>query len=134
VEGLKGTVMPKPYMRTMPKTWWLRKPSYFRFMLRELTAVFVALYCVMLMILLWRLKQGPDAYQETIYLLQTPGMVAFHFIAFVFSIYHSVTWFHLMPKVIVIRSGEEKVPGAFLVGAHYVGWLVVSALLIWLVF
>ncbi|MGH7362901.1 MAG: fumarate reductase subunit C, partial [Candidatus Methylomirabilales bacterium] len=26
----------------MPSTWWLRHPAYFRFMMREISSVFIA--------------------------------------------------------------------------------------------
>ena len=126
--------MPKPYTRKMPATWWLQKRSYLYFMLRELTAVFVAAYCVILLVLLWRLKQGVVGYQDFLNLLRTPWSVGFHVIALVFAIYHTVTWFNLLPKVIVLRSGEEKIPGVFLVAGHYLAWILVSVLLVWLVF
>lgn len=126
--------MPKPYIRKMPATWWLRKRAYFWFMIRELTAVFVGAYCIVLMVFLWRIKQGVSQYQEFLDILQTPWSVGFHFVALVFAVYHSITWFNLLPKVIVLRQGEEKVPGVFLVAAHYLAWFAVSAVLVCLVF
>jgi len=126
--------MPKPYMRKMPATWWLRKRAYFWFMMRELTAVFMGVYCVVLLVMLYRMKQGGPQFDEFLAALQTPWSVGFHFIAFVAAMYHTVTWFALVPKALVLRMGEEKVPPIVLVGAHWLGWAVVSALLIWLVF
>lgn len=127
--------MPKPYIRKMPATWWLRKRAYFWFMIRELTAVLMAVYCVILLLLLFRMKkQGGSAYDDFLASLQTPWSVGFHFIAFVAAMYHTVTWFALVPKALVVRMGEEKVPPLVLVGAHWLAWVVVSAVLVWLVF
>ena len=36
----------KLYHRKMPATWWLKKKSYFLFMLRELSSVFIAFFLV----------------------------------------------------------------------------------------
>ncbi|MCH8229542.1 MAG: fumarate reductase subunit C, partial [Chloroflexi bacterium] len=43
------------YMPTLPRTWWLKRWVYTRFMIREITAVFVAAYVVELVILISRL-------------------------------------------------------------------------------
>ena len=48
----------------MPATWWLTKQSYFLFMLRELSSVFVALFLVVYLCQLYQLSQGPDAYSR----------------------------------------------------------------------
>src|SRR5262245_7971808 len=71
VDSLES-VMPKPYTRPMPAGWWLRKRAYFWFMMRELTAVFVAAYCVMLLYMLWKVKSGGGvAYDDLLTCLQT---------------------------------------------------------------
>lgn len=127
--------MPKPYTRKMPATWWLKKRAYFWFMIRELTAVLMAVYCVILLVMLWKIKHGGEAYDLFLLdILQNQWSVGFHFILLVASLYHMVTWFALVPKALVIRLGEEKVPSFFLIGAHWLAWFVVSGLLLWVVF
>ena len=125
--------MPKPYVRKMPATWWLKKSAYRKFMLRELTAVAVAAYCVFLLVMLYRIKQGGGSYDDFMGHLQTTGSVVLHFFAWLAAMYHTVTWFALLPKVFVVRMGEEKLPGVVLIAAHWLGWLAISGLLIWLV-
>jgi fumarate reductase subunit C len=117
----------------MPLSWWLQKPQYFRFMLREFTAVFLAGYCVFLLVLLWKVKQGSDAYEDFRDRWIQPHYVVLHVLAFVAALYHSITWFNLTPKVMVIRRGEEKVPAALIAGANYVLWLLVSAVILFIV-
>lgn len=126
--------MPKPYQRKMPATWWLQKRAYFWFMMRELTAVLMAIYCVALLVVLYRLKQRDGSIDEVMALLQTPWSVGLHFVAFVAAMYHTATWFALVPKALVVRMGEEKVPPFVLVGAHWLAFAVISALLVWFVF
>ena len=127
--------MPKPYIRKMPATWWLRNRAYFWFMMRELTAVFMAVYCVILLVMLYRMKQGNSSFFDFLLtVLENPLSIAFHFLAFVAAMYHTMTWFALVPKVFVIRMGEEKAPPILLVLGHWVGWLVVTAFVIWAVF
>ena len=126
--------MPKPFNRKMPATWWLRNSSYFHFMLRELTAVMVGAYCIVLLVLLLRIKQGSGAFDDMLARLQTVPSIAFHFLAFVAAMYHTVTWFSLLPKVLVVWRGEEKLPGGVLVTLHWLAWLAITAFLILFVF
>lgn len=126
--------MPKPYVRKMPATWWLQRRSYFYFMMRELTALFIAAFCVELLVFVYRIKQGPMSYMDFLDQLKHPAAIGFHFIAFLFAAYHSITWFNLTPKAIVVRTGEDKVPDAMLILPNYVAWVVLSAGLVWVVF
>ncbi len=126
--------MPKPYVPRMPNTWWLHQAAYFKFMLREFTAVFIAIYCVILLIGISRLKAGAEEYSGFVAALQTPWSIGFHTVALAFAIYHSVTAWNAIPKLLVVRLGEEQVPPALLVLSQYGAWLAVSALLVWLVF
>ena len=126
--------MSKPYTPKMDPTWWLRRTPYFLFMVRELTAVFIAAYCVILLLGLSAVKTGAGAYTDFLDDLRTPWAIAFHVVALVFAAYHSITWFNLTPKALVVRVGENRVPGVLIAGANYVAWAVVSAVLLWIVF
>ena len=53
---------PKWYRRAVSVWWWLENWSYTKFVLREITSVFVAFFAI---IYLWQLRalvSGPDAY------------------------------------------------------------------------
>jgi fumarate reductase subunit C len=50
----------------------------------------------------------------------------------VFAIYHTYTWFQVTPKAMPLAVGGKRVPGAFIVAAHWLGFVVVSVAL-WLV-
>ncbi len=123
----------KPYVREYPNTWWLSRRPYFLFMLREFTAVFVAAYCVFLIYFVYKLSQGPDAYYGVIELLRSPLSIVLHIVAFLFAIYHSITWFNLTPKILILRFGEEQVPPFLISGANFVAWVVVSAIVAWII-
>ena len=126
--------MRKPYVREMPVTWWLHKRPYFFFMVRELTAVFIAAYCVVLLFGLSSLKAGPESFGAFLDLLRTSPAIGFHFTALVFAIYHSVTAWNAMPKLVVIRRGEEQLSPLLLVLSNYLVWLLVSLFLCGFVF
>lgn len=125
--------MRKPYIRPIPASWWLKRRPYFWFMVRELTAVFVAAYGVFLLVMLWKLRSGPEAFADFLSILQSPLSIVLHIIALLFAIYHSITWFNLSPKVTVVRLGEEKVSPALVAGSNYVLWVILSIMLIWLI-
>ena len=43
---------------------------------------------------------------------------------FLFMLYHSITWFNLAPKAIVIRLGANKIPAFVIAGLNYGAWIV----------
>src|SRR5436189_5565794 len=92
----------KDYARPVPPRWWLRKRSYTLFMLRELTAVFVAGYALFLLALLYRAYQGPQSFSGFVQGLSSPISLVLHLIALAMAVYHSITWFKLTPKVRIV--------------------------------
>src|SRR5438552_11067826 len=108
----------KEYVRPMPATWWLHNIYLKLFMIRELTSVFVAGYAVFLIILISKLNDQP-AFEAT---LTCTGAVIFQIVALPFLLFHSVTWFNLTPKAIVLFRGEERVSPLVIAGGHYAMW------------
>ena len=123
----------KPYRRPFPSTWWLQRRPYFLFMVREISSLFVGVYCVILLLLVRSLDSGPEAYQAFRETLASPGMIALHVVILLFALYQSTSTFNLTPKVLVVRLGESPVPGLLIAGSHYAGWFAVSAALTWII-
>ena len=117
----------RPYVRKIPKFWWLGQRRYTIYMVRELTCLFIGAYVVVILVGLFRLSQGPAAYGAYLDALQGPFAIAFHLLALVFALFHMATWFGLTPKALPLRLGERTVPGTAIIMAHYVFWFVVSA-------
>lgn len=121
----------RPYVREVSRTrWYFEHPRYLRYMAREVTCFFVGAYTVLLLIGVGRLSQGPAAYEAFLHALQSPGSIAFHVLALVFSVYHSITWFNLTPQALPVQIGERILPGAVIAGVHYVAWAVFSAVVL----
>src|ERR1700676_2315619 len=102
----------KEYLRPMPATWWLRNRYLVAFMIRELTSVFIAAYAVFLLYLLYETNGDADtttAFSAFADRLNSPGWYVFHAVVLVFALYHSITWFNLTPKALVLWHGEERV-------------------------
>jgi len=118
---------PRWHRRRVSVWWWLQKRSYTWFVLRELTSVFVAFVA---MVYLWQLRalaQGPDAYAQFLARLRTPFFLTLDTVAFLFVLFHAITWFNLTPKAIVVRARGKRVPDWVIVGSNYAAWLVASA-------
>lgn len=124
----------RPYIRPVSNvTWWLAQPRYIRYMARESSSLLIGAYSGVLVVGLVRLSQGQAAWDGFLSALQTPVGVVFHLLALAFALYHTTTWFNVTPKAMAIQIGHTPVPGKVIVGAHYLGWLVVSALILFLV-
>jgi fumarate reductase subunit C len=102
-------------------------------MIRELTSVFVAGYCIFLLVLVYKLTQGADAYGNFMVALKLPSSVALHLISLTFVLYHTITWFNLTPKILVLYRGEERIHQGLVAGTFYAVWAVISFMVVWLV-
>ncbi len=117
---------PRWFRRRVSVWWWLHGLSYTLFVVRELTSVFVALFAAVLLWQVRALAHGPDTYARFVARLGTPPFLALHAVALVFLLYHSITWFNLAPKAMVVRLGGRRLPDAAIAGANYAAWLVLS--------
>lgn len=124
---------PKVYNKRIPIFWWVHKWPHTRFILRELTSVFVAFYAIVLLLHVRSLAAGPEAYVDFMAWLQTPFALALHTVALAMALYHSVTWFSLAPKAMVLRIGRRRIPGWAIAGANFAAWGVFSAVLAWII-
>lgn len=96
----------RTWLRSMDG-WWLRNPFFVRYMAREATSVFVAIYALILLAGLIRLSQGAAAFGEWLDAVASPGSVAFHGLLFAAFAYHTWSWFRIMPKTlppVVVRG------------------------------
>ncbi len=122
-----------PYRYPVPATWWLKKRVYLLFILRELTSVFIAAYLVLVLVLLHKISVGRLAYEAYFQFLANPGMITFHVIALVAALYHTYTWFILVPNIVIVRVSRIRVPKSIVSGAHFIGWIVISIVIAWIV-
>ena len=122
----------RPYVRDLSKTgWWLRQPRYIRYMMREITALFIGIYVLVLIVGLFQLSRGEAAYDAFLESAAGPAGLAFAVITMVFAIYHSYTWFQVTPQAMPLMFRGKRVPGVFIIAAHWLGFFLVSAAL-WL--
>lgn len=120
------------YRPHMSFWWWLQRKNYFLFMVRELSAVFVGLFALISLVGVYRLSQGEDTYQLYLGALQTPSARVLFVVILLFSLYHTLTWIHLTPMIMVVRIGSKTVPPILILMASYLAWIVISLVLFYL--
>lgn len=118
---------PTPYTPKMELSWWWQKPTYFAYIMRELTAVFVAAYAVILLLTLRALGAGGEVWDAWLTSLQSPLSIGLHAVILLFAVYHSITWFLAAPTAIVVNIKGKPLPAKVLVIAHVVIWIGCSA-------
>jgi fumarate reductase subunit C len=121
------------YRRPMPVFWWIRKRSYFVFVMRELSSLFIAWLVLYLLLFVRAVGRGEAAYDDFLDWASSPWLVALNVVALAFVVLHTVTWFSLTPQAMVLDVGRRRVPPVAIIGAQYAGLVVVSAFILWLV-
>lgn len=98
----------QPYVRSMDG-WWKPNPYFHKYMARELTAFFVALYALLLLAGLVALGRGPDAYAAWLGILRSGWSIALHVVLLLAFLYHTWSWFQIMPKTMppVVLAGKR---------------------------
>jgi fumarate reductase subunit C len=119
----------KTYNRPVPADWWLKRPAYTKFIVRELSSAFCAGYAIFLAVMMARAKDEA-AFHEFVEGLKSPASIVLHLLVLGFAVYHAVTFFNLTPKVIVLRRGEDKVADSAISGAHFGLWAVATLVLL----
>ena len=123
---------PRWHRERLPIFWWLRKASYTRFIVRELTSVAVGYTAVLLLVLLWTASRGDETWGRLQAWIASPAAIGLHVFVLAVLVYHTITWLNLAPRALVVRLGERRLPDAAILAGHYAAWAVVSAAAAWL--
>jgi fumarate reductase subunit C len=149
---------PTTYRKPVSRLWWTKKRSYFLFAMRELSSVFVAWFAVFLMVMVFAIGRGEASYQRFLDFATSPIVIVVNIVALAFAVLHTVTWFILTSQAMVVRLGGRlvpavkmvnvagrtvpaatairvggKVPAGMVIASQYLGLIVVSAFIAWLV-
>ncbi len=118
-KGLRG-----PYVRPM-QGWWRRDAFFMRYMLREGTAVAVAVYAIVLMAGVVCLARGEAAWNLWLEALRTPWSLLLHGVLLAAMVVHAQSWFAIMPKTMpILFLGGRRIPAAAIT---YIGWAAAIA-------
>jgi fumarate reductase subunit C len=120
----------RTYVRSMDG-WWHRDPFFLHYMAREATAVFVVIYAVILLVTLARLAQGEASFDDWTAKLAAAPSIALHVILLAAFLYHTWSWFRIMPKTMPpIRIGERRLGAAAITACGLAASILASAALL----
>jgi fumarate reductase subunit C len=119
----------KPYIRPMDG-WWRKNPFFVRYMARELTALVVAAYAFVLLAGVLCLASGESAFDTWLAVLRHPVSVTLHAMALVAMLYHTWSWFEIMPKTMPpVVVGGKRVAANVITTTGVVATVVVTLVL-----
>jgi len=121
------------YRRPISTWWWTRRRTYFVFVMRELSSIFIAWFVGYLLALVYAVGRSEAAYDDFLDWAATPWVVVLNVVASAFLVLHVITWFSLTPQAMDVRIRGQKAPAAVIIASQYVGLAVVSAFVFWLV-
>jgi fumarate reductase subunit C len=99
---------PATYRRPVSRLWWAKKPTYFLFLMREFSCVFVAWSAVFLMLLIYAIGRGESSYLRFLEWAASPVVVVVNIVALAFLLLHTVTWFALTPQAMAAESCRRR--------------------------
>jgi fumarate reductase subunit C len=133
MSGRPSTSTPDRYLKPhISRLWWLERASYFTFMLRELSCIFVGWFAVYLLMLISAVNGGDARYQEFLAWSAGPGILLLNIVSMGFVVFHAVTFFAATPQALVVDVGGNRVPGSLIAASHYVAWVAVSVVICWI--
>ena len=119
----------KTYVRPM-HGWWRKNPYFVRYMIREGSSVFLAIYTVILLVGLYRLTQGEAAWDAWRAAMTSPGSLLFHWLALLTVGYHAYTWWKVAPKTAPdLRIGGRPLPECAITAGGLLGTIGASILI-----
>ena len=124
---------PRWYRSRVSTYWWLAKWPYLKFVLREISSVFVAYFVVLTLFQIRALAHGAESFARFQQWLRLPLVLALNAITLLFVAFHAITWFNLAPRAMVVRLRGKRAPDVVIAGSNYLAWLVVSAAIAWIV-
>jgi len=114
------------------KGWYTKNKRYFAYMLRELTAVFVAIWVILFLAQIPAMGAGPEnlvAHSTWVYWIHSTEWVIFSVITLGMVLFHAITWINLMGTVMWMRFGKAPVPGRLIVTTMFLAWLGASLII-----
>jgi fumarate reductase subunit C len=124
---------PRWYRPRVSVYWWLGEWHYLKFILRELSSVFVGIFVIETLLLINALRNGPESYAHFQQSMGNPLVIVLNLVSFFFIVFHTITWFNLAPSAMPVRLGGKRLPAVMVAAPSYVAWLVVSVFIGWLI-
>lgn len=113
------------YPNRLPTDWWRRNRRYFMYMLREFTAVPIAIWMLWFLVEIASARGGGASYRPP----QSPAFVVFSIVCLAFALWHSFTFLQLSGLIVRIPLGHRTVPAGVIVAASF-GLLVLATIVV----
>jgi fumarate reductase subunit C len=123
--GTSARTATKTYRPKMAAGWWTKKRHYFMYMVREFTALPLALWLLWLLYEIQRAGRGPTGY----YPPHSTAFVIFSVICLLFALYHSFTFLSLAGVILHFKVLDKPVPARLIVLSQFGMWLVASVVI-----
>ena len=126
----RADVATRTYKPVMPTGWWTRSGHYFWYMVREFTALPLAIWLLWLLVEIKQAGNGAAGYSPQ----RSLPFVVFSVVCLLFALFHSITFLSLTGVIIHPRLLDKPVPSRVIVGVMFGVWLgasiVIAAVLI----
>ena len=113
---------PHTYRWSMPAHWWTRNRRYFLYVVREFTALPMALWLLWLLYDIKSAGSGAAAFQPP----RSAAFVAFSAVCFLFATYHSYTFLKLAGVIMHVKVMDKTVPPRVIVLTMFGLWALAS--------
>jgi fumarate reductase subunit C len=120
-----GGAATRAYRPQMALGWWLRQRHYFLYIVREFTALPMALWLLWLLFEIQRASRGPTSFYAT----ASPAFIVFSVIVLGFALYHSYTFLSLAGVIINIKLLGKPIPSRLIVLSQFGLWFVASVVI-----
>jgi fumarate reductase subunit C len=119
---------PKPYRPRMSAFWYFDRWPYLLFVLREFSSFFVAYFAVLILVQIAALSAGAAAYARFEACLRNPLIIILNTVTLLFLLLHAVTWFNLVPRVMMRQVLGRQLPGSMVSVPNYFVLIGASAI------
>ena len=109
----------------MPANWFTRNRRYFLYVIREFTALPLALWLLWLLVEVKRAGDGPAHYAPH----GSPLFIAFSVVVLLFALYHSITFLSLSGLIIRVKLLDRPLPPRLVTAAMFGIWALASVVI-----
>ena len=107
-------------------SWFLRRRGYTLYVIREFTAVPIAIWMIWFLVEIARLRDGRAGYHPHL----SGAFIAFSAVCLAFALWHSLTFLSFAGLIMRIPLGDRLVPSRAIAGGAFFGLAVASAAII----
>jgi fumarate reductase subunit C len=93
--------------------------------------MFAAAFSGLLLLFLFALSRGREAYEGFLRWLKLPAVVAVFAVILVAVLYHMATWFRLTAHIQVVRLSRKVVPKSVVITGLFGVWVLASVIVLY---